>query len=93
MWAEGIVGLACALDLRRAGRTRLRSMSAQMGRVAASWGNAGHIAIEQVEPLASMKALKSAPPRAWFPRGGALDFDSATSALGPWARRLSRPFA
>jgi D-amino-acid dehydrogenase len=38
---------------------------------AASWGNAGHIAIEQVEPLASWPVLRSAP-RKLFSRGGAL---------------------
>jgi D-amino-acid dehydrogenase len=38
-----------------------------------SWGNAGHIATEQVEPLASLAMLRSAPRR-WHGFGGALDF-------------------
>jgi D-amino-acid dehydrogenase len=81
----GVVGLACALDLRRAG-ARVLLVDESAG-PSASWGNAGHIAIEQVEPIASMKALKSAPTR-WFPRGGALDFRFADIlSWGGWAGR------
>jgi glycine/D-amino acid oxidase-like deaminating enzyme len=85
----GVVGLACALDLRRAGAPVLLIDEGPNGRASpsASWGNAGHIAIEQVEPIASMKALKSAPAR-WFPRGGALDFRFGDILTwGGWARR------
>jgi D-hydroxyproline dehydrogenase len=39
----------------------------------ASWGNAGHIALEQVEPWASWPTIRSAPGRL-FARGGALAF-------------------
>lgn len=79
------MGLACALDLRRAGAEVL--LIDEGAGPSASWGNAGHIAIEQVEPIASMKALKSAPAR-WFPRGGALDFRlSDIFTWGGWARR------
>lgn len=83
------MGLACALDLRRAGATVLLIDEGATGAAApsASWGNAGHIAIEQVEPIASMKALKSAPAR-WFPRGGALDFRFGDILTwGGWAGR------
>jgi D-amino-acid dehydrogenase len=81
----GVVGLACALDLRRAGAEVL--LIDEGAGPSASWGNAGHIAIEQVEPIASMKALKSAPAR-WFPRGGALDFRlSDIFTWGGWAGR------
>ena len=68
----GIVGSASALALQRAGFavTLIDPMRAPSG---ASWGNAGHIAIEQVEPLASRATLRSAPARL-FVSGGALDF-------------------
>jgi len=45
-----------------------------------SWGNAGHIAIEQVEPLASMATVRSMPRRL-FPRGA---LSLPLSALGDW---------
>ncbi len=53
---------------------------------AASLGNAGHIAIEQVEPLASWSNIRSVPRR-WFGRGGALDVRAPLVFL-PWARRF-----
>ena len=56
---DGIVGLACAYHLRRAG---LSTILLGPGKAAAtaSWGNAGHLAVEQVEPLASRKAMRRA---------------------------------
>ncbi|WP_369060711.1 FAD-dependent oxidoreductase [Caulobacter sp. 73W] len=53
---------------------------------AASLGNAGHIAVEQVEPLASWPSIRSAPRR-WFARGGALDVRAPLVFL-PWASRF-----
>jgi D-amino-acid dehydrogenase len=68
----GIVGSAGALALQRAGFavTLIDPMREPSG---ASWGNAGHIAIEQVEPLASRAVLRLVPERL-FVNGGALDF-------------------
>jgi len=71
----GIVGLASALALARRGFD-VTLVDDDAGRQAASWGNAGHIAIEQVEPLASRAAIHSAPGRL-FSRGGALAFPPA----------------
>jgi D-amino-acid dehydrogenase len=85
----GIVGKACALALRRAGETVL-ALDPQSPSRPASYGNAGHIALEQVEPLASPAALASAFRRL-FPLGGALDFRLADiAAWGPWAARFIR---
>jgi D-amino-acid dehydrogenase len=85
----GIVGKACALALRRAGETVL-ALDPQGPSRPASYGNAGHIALEQVEPLASPAALASAFGRL-FPLGGALDFRLADiAAWGPWAARFVR---
>ncbi|GAB3345606.1 NAD(P)/FAD-dependent oxidoreductase [Lysobacter tyrosinilyticus] len=83
----GIVGLACALQLQRLGlRTVL--VEAQAQPAAASYGNAGHIAVEQVEPLASWATIRSAPRRL-FARGGALDVRNPV-ALTPWLLRFAR---
>jgi len=83
----GVVGMACALALRRAGETVLVLDPQNLSRPA-SYGNAGHIAVEQVEPLASPAALASALGRL-FPLGGALDFRLADiAAWGPWAARF-----
>lgn len=67
----GVVGLSCASALLRAGH-RVTVLEASSARDAASWGNAGHIATEQVAPLASMASLRSAWGRR-FAAGGALD--------------------
>jgi D-amino-acid dehydrogenase len=51
----------------------------------ASYGNAGHIALEQPTPLASQAVLRGAPSRL-FALGGALDFRLRDlAAWGPWA--------
>ncbi len=71
----GIVGLASALALARQGLD-VSLVGDDTARQAASWGNAGHIAVEQVEPLASWAAIRSAPGRL-FSRGGALGFPPA----------------
>jgi glycine/D-amino acid oxidase-like deaminating enzyme len=76
----GIVGLACALELQRRGFATRLFDPAMLPR-AASWGNAGHIATEQVEPLASRQAIASLPRRL-FSRGGAAAFPARD--IGSW---------
>lgn len=66
----GVVGLASGLSLAGRGLD-VTLVEPDTARLGASWGNAGHVAIEQVEPLASRAALRSAPGRL-FSRGGAL---------------------
>ncbi|WP_199753401.1 NAD(P)/FAD-dependent oxidoreductase [Luteimonas cucumeris] len=81
----GIVGLCSALRLRQLGlrTTLIDPMALPSG---ASYGNAGHIAVEQVEPLASWATIRSAPRRL-FAFGGALDVrDPLASA--PWMARF-----
>ncbi|WP_031549585.1 NAD(P)/FAD-dependent oxidoreductase [Parvularcula oceani] len=68
----GIIGLTCAFRLQ-AGGHRVTLIDEDAARPAASWGNAGHIAVEQTEPLASLAYLRSAPSRLHL-LGGALDF-------------------
>lgn len=65
----GVIGLNIALQLQaEGGQVTLCDIGSE---TSASYGNAGHIATEQVEPLASMATVNSAWRR-WFMRGGAL---------------------
>ncbi|MBI0474139.1 FAD-binding oxidoreductase [Sphingomonas sp. MA1305] len=65
----GIVGRSIALAL--AGRGARVVLVDDGDMAAASWGNAGHIAIEQGAPLASLATIASVPRRL-FLRGGAV---------------------
>ena len=93
----GIVGATIALALLDRGH-RVTVYDADAMGQAASWGNAGHIAVEQVAPLASPASLRGVPARLWG-RHGALSLPPA--AVGTWlpfALRLigasrPRPFA
>ena len=76
----GVVGRSIAVRLLEIGIAVTIVDSPPLGG-AASWGNAGHIAIEQVEPLASWPALRSAPRRL-FSNGGALGLPPAQ--IGRW---------
>src|SRR3546814_3286084 len=58
----GIVGLSCALALARRGMG-VTLVAPRIMRGTASWGNAGHIAVEQVMPLASLATVRSLPRR------------------------------
>lgn len=53
----GLIGSACAFRLAQAGRDVLL-LNADGPEVAASYGNAGHIATEQMFPLASKEVLR-----------------------------------
>lgn len=64
----GIVGLACARRLAGEGFA-VSVIDPDSAVEPPSWGNAGHIATEQVEPLASRAALARAL-RLFFKRGG-----------------------
>ena len=59
----GLVGLSCALNLQLNG-VHTTLVDPVTTRRSASWGNAGHLATEQVEPLASRKTLRSFPRQA-----------------------------
>ena len=91
----GLVGTATALRLQAAG---FEATLVDQGdpRRGASFGNIGHIAAEQCEPMPSPATLKGAVGRL-FAFGGPLDFRARDAALwGPWALRFltaSRPAA
>lgn len=76
----GIIGLNVALALQGRGLDVV-IVDAEAETPSASWGNAGHIATEQVEPLASWSSVKSLPLRL-FSMGGAAGFPA--SAVGTW---------
>ncbi len=88
----GLVGLSCALNLQLQGipTTLVDPATTRRG---ASWGNAGHLATEQAEPLASSKTLRSFPRRL-FLRGGALSLPARDIDVWlPFALRLIRSAA
>jgi len=64
----GFVGTACAWQLQQCGY-HCTVVDPGEQTAAASWGNAGHLAIEQIDPLASMANLRSLPGRL-FSLGG-----------------------
>lgn len=66
----GLIGLATACSLARDGRSTCL-IDPDIAPRGASWGNAGHIATEQVAPLASRATIRSFPRRLYW-RGGAL---------------------
>lgn len=83
----GLVGAASALRLQAAGFA-VTLIDPGDPRRAASFGNIGHIAAEQVSPLASGESLRSVPRRL-FAMGGPLDFRWRDAGLwGPWALRF-----
>ncbi len=67
----GVVGLSSAIALARRGDA-VTVVEREVTRTAASWNNAGHIAVEQVEPLASPAMVRGAYRRR-FAAGGPLD--------------------
>ncbi|WP_404477164.1 NAD(P)/FAD-dependent oxidoreductase [Novosphingobium sp. BL-52-GroH] len=83
----GVVGLCAGIELLEAGEGVVIVDDDTAAR-APSWGNAGHIAVEQVEPLASMETLRAMPGRL-FLRGGALALPPASLATWlPFGLRL-----
>lgn len=83
----GIIGVACALQVARQGR-RVMVLDAQAPGRGASYGNAGHLATEQVFPIADLSILKRLPAMLTDPMGPLrLDWKYLPRAL-PWFVRL-----
>lgn len=83
----GIVGVACALQLARQGR-RVTLLDRQAPGHGASFGNAGHLATEQVFPIADLSILKRLPRMLLDPMGPLrLDWKYLPKAM-PWFTRL-----
>ncbi len=89
MVGGGVVGTASALRLREAGFA-VTVLDPRERVPPASWGNAGHIAVEQVEPLASRATLRAAP-RALLSSTGALSIPLTDMRVwAPFAWRVWR---
>ena len=83
----GIVGVACALQLARQGQ-RVLLVDRQAPGLGASFGNAGHLATEQVFPIADLSILKRLPRMLLDPMGPLrLDWHYLPRAM-PWFIRL-----
>jgi glycine/D-amino acid oxidase-like deaminating enzyme len=86
----GVVGCAVAWALTKAGKRVLLIDRADPATAGASFGNVGHIATEQLQPLPSPQLLLSFW-RELVVFGGALDipFQRAT-VMAPWIARFAR---
>ena len=85
----GIVGAAAAFALAREGRKVLLLDRAEPGTAGASFGNAGHIAAELVQPLPS-PALLFGFYREQFRFGGALDLGPRQALrMSPWIMKFA----
>jgi glycine/D-amino acid oxidase-like deaminating enzyme len=85
----GVIGAAAAFALAREGRQVLLLDRAAPGEAGASFGNAGHIAAEMVQPLPSPKLLFGFP-RELFRFGGALDLSPRQALrMAPWIRKFA----
>lgn len=76
----GFVGAASAFALQRAG-WQVTLVDIGDERRGASWGNAGHLATEQIQPLASWATLRTIPKRL-FAFGGPVGLP--LNAVGEW---------
>ncbi len=86
---NGVIALATGIALARRG-VAVTIVGPDAPWRGASWGNAGHIAVEQVDPLASRETIRSMPARL-FARGGALDLPLRDIATWlPFGLRLLR---
>ena len=85
----GVIGAAAAFALAREGRQVLLLDRAEPGEAGASFGNAGHIAAELVQPLPS-PGLLFGFYRELFRFGGALDLSPRQALrMAPWIRRFA----
>lgn len=86
----GVIGSAIACALAREGRSVLLIDRAPPGEAGASFGNAGHIATELIEPLPSRELLFGFW-RELFAFGGVLDIPPRRFLkFLPWATRFAR---
>jgi D-hydroxyproline dehydrogenase len=85
----GVIGAAAAFALAREGRRVLLLDRAEPGMAGASFGNAGHIAAEMVQPLPS-PGLLFGFYRELFRFGGVLDLSPRQALrMAPWIRKFA----
>ncbi len=84
----GLIGLSIAVQLQRSG-IAVTLFEPQQNPQGASWGNAGHLAVEQVQPLASPATVRGAL-RQLYPRGPLALPVREMATWAPFALRLLR---
>lgn len=84
----GIIGRTCALRLLSAG-LGVTLIDPRRDPPPPSWGNAGHIACEQITPLANLQTLR-ALPRHFYPRGPVDIGWRHVATWLPWTLRFLR---
>lgn len=88
----GVIGMATALQLQK-NKVQVVVVDPLTPIRPASWGNAGHIAIEQIAPIASLATLRSVPRRLFSPNGGLSLPIRDIGSWAPFALRLLRSSA
>ncbi|WP_458093676.1 NAD(P)/FAD-dependent oxidoreductase [Roseomonas sp. WA12] len=84
----GVIGTACARAIQRMGKPVLLIDPAPPGSLCSA-GNAGHIAIEQVQPLARAEMLAAVPRMLANPSGPLALRWRGMPAMLPWFLRLA----
>ncbi|CAH2598928.1 FAD-binding oxidoreductase [Rhodovastum atsumiense] len=84
----GVVGVACARALQRAGRQVVLFDPAPPGSLTSS-GNAGHIALDHIRPLARPDVLAGVPRMLTTPLGPLTLRWRGVPALSPWFARFA----
>lgn len=84
----GVVGVACARALQRAGRSVMLIEEYEVGR-GCSFGNAGLIAIDHIQPLARLDVLRGTFRMLADPLGPLHVNWSALPSLVPWFARFA----
>ncbi|MDR3538581.1 MAG: FAD-dependent oxidoreductase [Acetobacteraceae bacterium] len=84
----GVLGVACARALQRAGRRVVLFDPEPPGALCSS-GNAGHIALDHVRPLARPDVLAAAPRMLTDPLGPLILRWRGLPALSPWLARFA----
>lgn len=85
----GLIGLACALKLQREGLS-VRVLDRDAPGHGASFGNAGYLATELVDPLATPETLRRAPALLLDPHGPLALPPRHLPRLAPWLWRFAR---
>src|SRR5262245_62027891 len=85
----GVIGAACAYALAREGWRVLLLDRAAPGQAGASYGNAGHIAVELLEPLPSPGLLLNFWRMLTLFNGPLRIPPRRLAAFGPWAMRFA----
>src|ERR1700722_15511233 len=89
----GVIGVACARALQRDGH-RVTIYDPEPPGSGASFGNAGHLAIDHIRPLARLDILRQVPRMLADPLGPLCIRWRDAPGLAPWLARLalaSRP--